>query len=90
LAGRRAFQRPQPFLPAVQPPLPSDEDNIAGLCGFLGSEAGRVLRIDGLEWLAATIRAKPDAGAWYREGTDGWLAAGLPLEEAIPEPRPDE
>jgi PQQ-dependent catabolism-associated CXXCW motif protein len=28
--------------------------------------------------------------AWYREGTDGWLAAGLPLEEAIPEPRPDE
>ncbi|WP_426442163.1 PQQ-dependent catabolism-associated CXXCW motif protein [Bradyrhizobium genosp. P] len=28
--------------------------------------------------------------AWYREGTDGWLAAGLPLEEAIPEPRPDQ
>jgi PQQ-dependent catabolism-associated CXXCW motif protein len=28
--------------------------------------------------------------AWYREGTDGWLAAGLPLEEAIPEPRPEE
>jgi PQQ-dependent catabolism-associated CXXCW motif protein len=28
--------------------------------------------------------------AWYREGTDGWLAAGLPLEEANPEPRPDE
>jgi PQQ-dependent catabolism-associated CXXCW motif protein len=28
--------------------------------------------------------------AWYREGTDGWLAAGLPLEEATPEPRPDQ
>ena len=28
--------------------------------------------------------------AWYREGTDGWLAAGLPLKEATPEPRPDE
>jgi PQQ-dependent catabolism-associated CXXCW motif protein len=28
--------------------------------------------------------------AWYPEGTDGWLAAGLPLEEAVPEPRPDE
>jgi PQQ-dependent catabolism-associated CXXCW motif protein len=28
--------------------------------------------------------------AWYREGTDGWLAAGLPLEEATPAPRPDE
>jgi PQQ-dependent catabolism-associated CXXCW motif protein len=28
--------------------------------------------------------------AWYREGTDGWLAAGLPLKEATPEPRPDQ
>jgi PQQ-dependent catabolism-associated CXXCW motif protein len=28
--------------------------------------------------------------AWYRDGTDGWLAAGLPLEDATPEPRPAE
>jgi PQQ-dependent catabolism-associated CXXCW motif protein len=28
--------------------------------------------------------------AWYREGTDGWLAAGLPLQDAAPEPRPSE
>jgi PQQ-dependent catabolism-associated CXXCW motif protein len=28
--------------------------------------------------------------AWYPEGTDGWLAAGLPLKEATPEPRPDQ
>jgi PQQ-dependent catabolism-associated CXXCW motif protein len=28
--------------------------------------------------------------AWYREGTDGWIAAGLPLEQATPEPRPGE
>jgi PQQ-dependent catabolism-associated CXXCW motif protein len=28
--------------------------------------------------------------AWYREGTDGWVAAGLPLEDATPEPRPAE
>jgi PQQ-dependent catabolism-associated CXXCW motif protein len=28
--------------------------------------------------------------AWYREGTDGWLAAGLPTEDAAPEPRPTE
>ena len=27
---------------------------------------------------------------WYREGTDGWLAAGLPLNDATPEPRPAE
>jgi PQQ-dependent catabolism-associated CXXCW motif protein len=26
--------------------------------------------------------------AWYRDGTDGWSAAGLPLREATPEPRP--
>jgi PQQ-dependent catabolism-associated CXXCW motif protein len=25
---------------------------------------------------------------WYREGTDGWAAAGLPLQETTPEPRP--
>ena len=28
--------------------------------------------------------------AWYPEGTDGWLAAGLPLRDATPEPRPDQ
>ena len=36
-----------------------------------------MLRIDGLEWLAATIRAKPDAGAWYREGTSSAFMAFL-------------
>jgi PQQ-dependent catabolism-associated CXXCW motif protein len=28
--------------------------------------------------------------AWYPQGTDGWGAAGLPLQDAVPEPRPDE
>jgi PQQ-dependent catabolism-associated CXXCW motif protein len=28
--------------------------------------------------------------AWYREGTDGWSAALLPLEDSTPEPRPGE
>jgi PQQ-dependent catabolism-associated CXXCW motif protein len=28
--------------------------------------------------------------AWYPEGTDGWTVADLPLEEAKPEPRPEE
>ena len=28
--------------------------------------------------------------AWYRDGTDGWLAAGLPVTDATPEPRPAE
>jgi PQQ-dependent catabolism-associated CXXCW motif protein len=28
--------------------------------------------------------------AWYREGTDGWVAAGLPLQDARPEARPEQ
>jgi PQQ-dependent catabolism-associated CXXCW motif protein len=28
--------------------------------------------------------------AWYPDGTDGWSAASLPMQNAIPEPRPDE
>ena len=28
--------------------------------------------------------------AWYPEGTDGWQNALLPLQDATPEPRPDE
>jgi PQQ-dependent catabolism-associated CXXCW motif protein len=27
---------------------------------------------------------------WYRDGTDGWFAAGLPLQDSTPEPRPAE
>ena len=30
-----------------------------------------------------------DNVVWYPEGTDGWAAAGLPLEPAAPEPMPD-
>ena len=28
--------------------------------------------------------------AWYPEGTDGWLNALLPLQDSVPQPRPDE
>ena len=28
--------------------------------------------------------------AWYPEGTDGWQAALLPLQDSTPEPRPDQ
>jgi len=28
--------------------------------------------------------------AWYPEGTDGWFASLLPLEDSTPEPRPGE
>lgn len=49
--------------------LRSDEDNMAGLCSFLSSEAGDVLRLDGLEWIAAAVRTGANVGAWYRERT---------------------
>jgi rhodanese-related sulfurtransferase len=28
--------------------------------------------------------------AWYPEGTDGWTKASLPLQDATPEPRPEQ
>ena len=44
-----------------------------------------------MSWNAAR-RAKLEYGygnvAWYPDGTDGWAAAGKPLEEAAPEPNP--
>jgi PQQ-dependent catabolism-associated CXXCW motif protein len=27
---------------------------------------------------------------WFPEGTDGWLAAGLPVQDSTPEPRPSQ
>jgi hypothetical protein len=36
--------------------LQGDDDNLAGLCGFLSTAAGRVLRLDGLLWIAEAIK----------------------------------
>jgi hypothetical protein len=49
--------------------LMRDEDNLAGFCGFLGTEAGRPLRIDGLQWIADAMKANPDLGKWFRDRT---------------------
>jgi hypothetical protein len=49
--------------------LKSDEDNLAGFCGFLGSEPGKPLRIDGLQWIAEAMKADPDLGKWFRDRT---------------------
>lgn len=49
--------------------LTSDEDNLAGFCGFLGSEAGKPLRLDGLRWIAEAMKADPDTGKWFRGRT---------------------
>jgi hypothetical protein len=47
--------------------LSGDEDNLAGLCGFLSSTVGRPLRLDGLLWIATAMKAKPEVGNWYRD-----------------------
>ncbi|MGW1424650.1 hypothetical protein ACWAT4_31520 [Bradyrhizobium manausense] len=49
--------------------LVGDEDNLAGFCGFLATSAGRQLRLEGLRWIAEAMKARPDAGKWYRERT---------------------
>ena len=49
--------------------LTRDEDNLAGFCGFLGNEAGKPLRLDGLQWIADAMNANPNLGKWYRDRT---------------------
>ena len=49
--------------------LTQDEDNLAGFCGFLGTEAGKPLRIDGLQWIAEAMKADADVGKWFRDRT---------------------
>ena len=44
--------------------LTRDEDNLAGFCGFLGNEAGKPLRLDGLQWIADSMNADPNLGKW--------------------------
>jgi hypothetical protein len=47
--------------------LTSDEDNLAGFCGFLGSEAGKPLRLYGLRWIYDAMKADPETGKWFRD-----------------------
>jgi hypothetical protein len=49
--------------------LTRDEDNLAGFCGFLSTEAGKPLRMDGLQWIAEAMKANPDLGKWFRDRT---------------------
>jgi hypothetical protein len=49
--------------------LTGDEDNLAGLCGFLGTGPGKPLRIAGLQWISGAIRADAEVGKWFRDRT---------------------
>jgi hypothetical protein len=46
--------------------LHRDEDNVAHLCGFLSSSTGRLLRVDGLQWLLHAMQGQTRASHWYR------------------------
>jgi hypothetical protein len=49
--------------------LTGDEDNLAGFCGFLGTDAGGPLRMDGLQWIAQAMKVNSDLGKWFRDHT---------------------
>jgi hypothetical protein len=49
--------------------LHGDEDNLTGFCGFLSTEPGRPLRLDGLQWIAAAIKSDIGRSRWYRDRT---------------------
>ena len=53
--------------------LDREEDHVTYFCRFLSSSTGRLLRIDGLQWLHRSIRQQQVAGnlQWRRAGTAG-------------------
>lgn len=59
--------------------LTRHEDNLAGFCGFLATEAGKPLRVDGLRWIADAMKANPDLGKWFRDRTSNAFIEFLDL-----------
>jgi hypothetical protein len=53
----------------AQKHLSRDEDNVTGFCGFLASDAGAPIRLDGLPWLAAALHSESPAARWHRDRT---------------------
>lgn len=49
--------------------LPSDEDNLAGLCGFLSTKAGAPLRLAGLVWIAQARQGDAEGRHWFSDRT---------------------
>jgi hypothetical protein len=49
--------------------LTGDEDNLAGFCAFLSTEAGKSLRMNGLLWIADAMKSNPDLGKRFRDQT---------------------
>ncbi len=57
----------------AQQHLHRHEDNVASLCGFLSSSTGRLLRLDGLQWLLHAMQGQTRASHWYRMHTGSAL-----------------
>ena len=53
--------------------LARDEECITRFCHFLTTDFGAPLRLDGLRWLAATLKALEPSGRWHRDGTGAAL-----------------
>lgn len=49
--------------------LTRDEECITRFCYFLTTNFGAPLRLDGLHWLATTLKESEHSSRWYREGT---------------------
>lgn len=54
--------------------LASDEECVTRFCHFLTTNFGAPLRLDGLLWLAAKLKAGEPSGRWYRDDTGDALA----------------
>ena len=50
-----------------------DEECVTRFSHFLTTTFGGPLRLDGLRWIAAMLKAKNPSNQWYREGTDNAL-----------------
>jgi hypothetical protein len=49
--------------------LSRDEECVTRFCYFLTTEFGASLRLDGLRWIAAMLKANNPSRYWYRDGT---------------------
>lgn len=50
--------------------LDRDEECISRFCSFLTKDIGAPLRLDGLRWVAATLKAGGSSSGWHRDGTE--------------------
>lgn len=50
-----------------------DEKSIERFCNFLTTEFGAPLRLDGLRWIAATLKSRDSSSRWHRPGTSSAL-----------------